>query len=290
MGELSRDVLPPGVLNVISGSDRLGPWLTAHVGVDKVSFTGSTQTGKAIMKSAATDLKRLTLELGGNDPAIILEDADVETLAPKLFWAAFANNAQFCLATKRMFVHEAVYERLASALVKYSNTIRIGDGFDPTVQLGPIQNKRQFDRIRSLLSEARADGINFLVGGDVQDGRGYFVPISIADNPPDDARIVVEEAFGPILPLLRFGSTEEVVRRANNSIYGLGASVWGRDLSNAKTVAEQLEAGTVWINTIHELSPGIAFGGHKQSGIGVENGVAGLLEYTNSQTVVVNRE
>jgi acyl-CoA reductase-like NAD-dependent aldehyde dehydrogenase len=277
------------VLNVISGSDRLGPWLTSHGGVDKVSFTGSTLTGKAIMKDAASNLKRLTLELGGNDAAIILEDVDVEGIVPKLFWAAFANNAQFCLATKRMYVHEAVYDRVARELVNYARTIRIGDGFEQNVQLGPIQNRRQFDRIRALLNEARADGIRFLIGGEIQSGRGYFVPISIADNPPDDARIVVEEAFGPILPLLRFSSIDEVVRRANNSIYGLGASVWGRDLDQAQAIANQLDVGTVWINTIHELSPGFAFGGHKQSGLGVENGIAGLLEYTNSQTVIVNR-
>jgi acyl-CoA reductase-like NAD-dependent aldehyde dehydrogenase len=290
IGELARDLFPAGVFNVISGSDRLGPWLSSHPGIDKVSFTGSTATGRAIMRNASDDLKRITLELGGNDPAIICDDADVEALAPRLFWAAFANNAQFCLASKRMYVHDAVYDRLAKALCDYARTVVIGPGSDPQSQLGPIQNRAQFTRIKEMLGTARADGVTFLVGGTVAEGEGFFVPISIADNPPEDALIVAEEAFGPILPLLRFTSDEEVVARANRSIYGLGASIWSKDLTRAQAIADQIEAGTVWINTIHELDPGFAFAGHKQSGMGVENGQAGLLEYTTPQTVVTARD
>ncbi|WP_338420393.1 aldehyde dehydrogenase family protein [Sphingomonas profundi] len=289
IGEIARDILPPGIFNVISGGDRLGPWITAHPGIDKVSFTGSTATGRAIMRSAADDLKRITLELGGNDAAIVLEDADVEALAPRLFWAAFANNAQFCLATKRMFVHEAVYDRLAAALIAYAATVVVGDGAAEGTQIGPIQNPAQYRRIVAMLDAARAGGIRFLAGGTVTPGTGYFAPISIADNPPDNAPIVAEEAFGPILPLLKFGSDDEVVARANASIYGLGASVWGRDPARLQAIADRLEAGTVWINTIHELAPHLAFAGHKQSGVGVENGLAGLLAYTNPQTLVVAR-
>lgn len=285
IAELAKDIFPAGVLNIVSGSDRLGPWLTQHPGIDKISFTGSTATGRAIMSEAGNRLKRITLELGGNDPAIVLEDADVEALAPRLFWAAFTNNAQFCLASKRMYVHEKVYDRTAKALVDYARTVMVGDGMSEGTQLGPIQNRKQFERIVNLLDDACSEGIEFFIGGKVEAGKGYFVPVSIADNPPETSAIVAEEAFGPILPLLRFSSDDEVVARANASIYGLGASVWGAD-GHAQAVAERLEAGTVWINTIHELDPGIAFAGHKQSGFGVENGLGGLLEYTTPQTLV----
>lgn len=289
LGEISRSILPPGVLNVISGRDRLGPWMTDHPGIDKISFTGSTATGRAVMRGASANLKRITLELGGNDPAIVLEDADVDALAPRLFWAAFANNAQFCLATKRMYVHEAVYDRLASALVAYAATVRTGNGAEAGVHLGPIQNRPQFVRLKALLSEARREGVRFLTGGDIPDGLGYFMPVAIADNPPEHSRIVAEEAFGPILPLLKYRDVEDAIARANDTIYGLAASVWGTDACKAQAVADRLEAGTVWVNTIHELSPAHAFAGHKQSGFGVENGLAGLLEYTNPKVVVVAR-
>lgn len=289
LGELLRDLLPPGVLNVVSGSDRLGPWLTEHPGIDKIAFTGSTPTGRAIMRSAASSLKRITLELGGNDPAIVLPDADIDLWVPRLFWAAFTNNAQYCLAAKRMYVHDSIYDRFAAALVAYARTVRTGDGLVPGTQRGPLQNKAQFERIQALLADARTSGVQFLLGGDVPQGTGYFVPVAIADNPPDDARIVVEEAFGPVLPLLRYSSVDEVVQRANHSIYGLGASVWGRDLEQAQAVAQRLEAGTVWVNTIHEMSPHYPFCGHKQSGHGLENGLEGLLAYTDIQTLTLNK-
>jgi acyl-CoA reductase-like NAD-dependent aldehyde dehydrogenase len=289
LGELVQDLLPAGVFNVLSGSDRLGPWLTEHPGIDKIAFTGSTPTGRAIMRSASTSIKRITLELGGNDPAIVLADADVEAWVPRLFWAAYANNAQFCLASKRMYIHESIYERFADAFVAYARQVRIGNGMDPQTQIGPLQNRLQFNRVKALLEDAKASGVKFLLGGDVPEGTGYFIPVAIADNPADDARVVAEEAFGPVLPLLKFRDEDEVVRRANNSIFGLGASVWTRDIDAGRRIASRLEAGTVWINTIHELSPNYAFGGHKQSGLGSENGKEGLLEYTNVQTVVTNR-
>lgn len=290
LGELARDLLPPGVFNVISGTDRLGPWLTEHPDIDKIAFTGSTQTGKAIMRSASGSLKRITLELGGNDPAVVLPDVDVEALVPRLFWSAFGNNAQICVATKRLYVHEAIYDRFAKALVDYARTVRTGDGSKPESQLGPVQNKLQYERVSKLLANARDTGVKFLLGGEVPHGKGYFIPVAIADNPPDDHPVVAEEAFGPVLPLLKFKDVDEVVRRANDTIYGLAASVWGQDLDLAQSVADRLDAGTVWVNTSLELSPYYAFGGHKQSGLGVENGLAGLLEYTNPQTVIVRRK
>lgn len=288
--ELVDDLLPPGVLTIVTGGDRLGPWITEHPGIDKISFTGSTQTGRAIMRSASETLKRVTLELGGNDPAIVLPDADVDTVVPRLFWAAFTNNAQFCLAAKRIYVHDGLYDRFADAFAAYARAVRSGNGADSGTQMGPIQNEPQFRRVAQMLADARSEGVRFLTGGDVEESPGYFIPVSIADDPPEGSAVVREEAFGPILPLLRYSSIDEVVRRANDSIYGLGASVWGADLALAQQVADRLEAGTVWINTIHELSPAFAFGGHKQSGIGVENGIAGLLEYTNAKTVIVNKQ
>lgn len=286
LGELARDILPPGVLNVVSGGDSLGPWITEHPGIDKISFTGSTATGKAVMRSAAGNLKRVTLELGGNDPAIVLPDADVEALAPRLFWAAFANNGQICIASKRIYVHESIYDRFAAAMVQYAKTVKVGDGTEQGVQIGPIQNRPQFERVRALLADARSAGIHFLLGGDVPEGKGYFIPIAIADNPDDSSRVVAEEAFGPVLPLLKFSNVDEVVARANGTPYGLAASVWGTNLDAAQAVADRIEAGTIWINTVQELGPGQPFGGHKQSGLGVENGREGLLEYTNPQVVV----
>ena len=289
LGELLRGVLPAGVLNVISGSDALGPWMSAHPGIDKISFTGSTQTGRRVMESAAGNLKRLTLELGGNDAAIVLADADVEALAPTLFWGAFTNNAQFCLAIKRLYVHEAVYDRLAAALVKIAQETPMGPGDQPGVQLGPVQNERQFARLNDLLADCKDKGYRILCGGEASPELGYFFPVTLVDNPPDSARVVREEPFGPILPLLKFSTVDEAVARANDSEYGLGGSVWGTDTAAAEQVALRLDTGTVWVNQIHTLSPHKPMAGHKQSGIGVENGLDGLLEYTATRTLSVKK-
>lgn len=289
LGELLRDILPPGVFNVVSGGNDLGAWLTRHSDVSKISFTGSTATGRKIMESASGNLKRITLELGGNDPAIVLPDVDIEKTAKELFWAAFQNSAQFCVAAKRIYIHEDIYDDLSQALVSYAGTVILGDGSHQGTDLGPIQNKMQFDKLKGLLGDAKRNGCKFLIGGEIPDGKGYFVPITIVDNPPEDSAVVVEEAFGPVLPLLKFSDIEVVIARANDTEYGLAASVWGKDIDAAKAIAERIEAGTVWINEIHSFSPHIAFGGHKQSGIGIENALEGLGEYTNSQTIVTNR-
>jgi acyl-CoA reductase-like NAD-dependent aldehyde dehydrogenase len=290
LGELARDVLPPGVLNVVSGGDDLGPWMTAHPGIDKISFTGSTVTGRSVMRGAADTLKRITLELGGNDPAIVLPDVDVASVVPQLFWAAFLNSGQLCLATKRMYIHEDIYDQVASALVEFSRSVTVGDGALPETQLGPIQNRAQYQRVLKLIAEARAQGLTFLTGQEPMPGPGYFVPVTLIDNPPDDAPVVTEEAFGPVLPLLKFRDVDEVIGRANNSPYGLGASIWTRDEALARSMAARLECGTVWINEIHYSMPNAALGGHKQSGIGVENGLEGLLEYTATQTRILRKQ
>lgn len=285
LGELLQSVLPPGVLNIVSGGDALGPMMSEHSDIDKISFTGSTATGRRVMASAAANLKRLTLELGGNDAAIVLPDAKVADIAEPLFWAAFTNSGQVCVATKRMFVHDSIYDELAAALVDIAGKVRIGDGTDPDSALGPVQNRAQYERVKAMIADSKAAGHRFLAGGDPTDGAGYFVPVTLVDNPPDDARVVAEEAFGPVLPLLRYSDIDEAVVRANASEYGLGGSVWSSDPAAAADVAARLETGTVWINSAQGLTPFAAFAGHKQSGIGAENGLDGLLEFTVPQTI-----
>ena len=285
LGEMLRDLLPPGVLNIVSGGDALGPWMSAHPGIDKISFTGSTATGRKVMATAAANLKRLTLELGGNDAAIVLPDADVAAIAEPLFWAAFANSGQVCVAAKRVYVHDSIYDAVADALVAVAARVAMGDGSADGTALGPVQNRAQYDRVAGLIADSRAAGHRFLAGGEVPDGPGYFIPVTLVDNPPEDARVVQEEAFGPVLPLLRYTDVEDAVARANACEYGLGGSVWSSDIDAAAAVAARLETGTVWINSAQGITPFAAFAGHKQSGIGVENGEEGLLEFTVPQTI-----
>jgi acyl-CoA reductase-like NAD-dependent aldehyde dehydrogenase len=241
------------------------------------------------MASAAASLKRLTLELGGNDAAIVMPDVDVAAIAERLFWSAFVNTGQICIATKRLYVHQDVYDLVAKALVDYAGKVKVGNGLEPGSQLGPIQNRNQFERVKGLIADAKAQGLKFLVGGEVPEKPGYFIPVTIVDNPPDTSRVVVEEAFGPVLPLLKFRDVDEVIQRANATDYGLAGSVWSADVKGAAAVAERLETGTVWVNESQHLMPWTPFGGHKQSGMGVENGLAGLLEYTNPQTISVRK-
>jgi acyl-CoA reductase-like NAD-dependent aldehyde dehydrogenase len=242
------------------------------------------------MRSAAGNLKRITLELGGNDPAIVLADVDARAVAPQLFWAAFQNNAQFCNSTKRLYVHEAAYEAVLAALVDYAATVVVGDGAKSETQLGPIQNFPQFEKVGEYFDDCRRHGYRFALGGQIDSqAKGWFVPITLVDNPPEDSRIVAEEPFGPILPVLKWRDEADVIRRANDSRYGLGASVWGRDLEAVQRIGRQLEAGTVWLNEVHRYAPNQAFGGHKQSGMGCENSLHGLMEYTNWQTITLNR-
>lgn len=287
IGELLRDVFPPGVLNVISGGDELGPLVTAHPDIQKVSFTGSTATGKRVMESASRDLKRLTLELGGNDAAIVLPDVDVPAVAEALFWAAFGNSAQVCIAAKRIYVHAEIYDQFSAAFVDQARKVKMGDGAEEDVQLGPVQNRLQFERVLGIIEDCKVRGYRILIGGEPPRGGGYFIPPTIIDNPPDDSRVVREEPFGPVVPLLKFDDLEDVIERANASEFGLAGSVWSGDADKALALARRLETGTVWINEAQYLSPYQAFAGRKQSGMGVENGLAGLLEYTAPQTITI---
>ena len=286
LGELLADVFPKGVLNVISGGDELGPLMTAHPGFQKISFTGSTATGKRVMESAAKDLKRITLELGGNDAAIVLPDVDVDQVAMQLFMGAFWNTAQICVATKRLYIHEDIYDALRDKLHQLAQTLPVGDGTQEGMVIGPVQNAPQFRRVNELIDDARRNGLTVLEGGSVPN-KGYFIPLTLVDNPPDDSRVVVEEAFGPVLPLLKFSNIDEVVERANNTIYGLAGAVWSKDIDKAVEVAHRLDTGTVWINQNLQSTPFTPLAGHKQSGFGVENGVAGLLEFTVPKAIYI---
>ncbi|PPA04501.1 aldehyde dehydrogenase [Pseudomonas sp. MWU12-2312b] len=289
IAELLADALPPGVINVVSGGDDLGPWLSTHTGIDKVSFTGSTETGRRLMAGAAPTLKRLTLELGGNDAAIVLPDVDVEQLIPSLFWGAFTNSGQVCVAAKRLYVHRSCYDAVRDGLMAYAKSVVVGNGLDSLSQLGPIQNERQYHRVLDLIEDARCAGLNICFQGDIPQRPGYFVPVTLIDNPPDDARVVTEEAFGPVLPLLRYDTIDEVVERVNDSPFGLASSIWGRDEALAIHIAELINCGTVWINESMYLSPDAPFSGHGQSGVGVEHGVEGLLACTQPQVITLKR-
>lgn len=282
LAELAEDILPPGVLSVLTGDDALGQWMVDHPGIAKISFTGSAATGRKVMAGASAHLKRVTLELGGNDPAIVLPDADLDTCVPQLFWGAFGNSGQWCVGIKRLYVHDDIYPQLLDALVAYARSVPMGDGMDPANLLGPLQNARQYAKVLDILDDCAQRGLRFAHGGKrLPDQAGYFVPVTLVDNPPDDSRVVVEEAFGPVLPVLRYRDFGDVVRRANDTEYGLGASIWGRDTALAQTLADRLEAGTVWINEVYVHGVDFPFGGHKLSGLGVEHGTEGLAAYVN---------
>ena len=291
MVELAQQAFPPGVLSAVSGGDDLGKWITSHPGINKVAFTGSTETGRHVMRSAADTIKRVTLELGGNDPAIVLPDVDAKAIAPELFWAAFQNNAQFCNVSKRLYIHEDIYDEVRDALVEFiEKNIKVGDGTLEDTDLGPIQNSMQYGKVKDYFADCHANGYKFALGGKIDEkAKGWFVPVSLVDNPPENSRIVQEEPFGPILPLLKWSDEDDVIARANDTIYGLGATVWGKDLNAVERIGSQLEAGTVWLNEVHQYSPFQAFGGHKQSGLGCENSLHGLMEYTNWQTTTLKK-
>lgn len=287
LGELARDILPPGVLNVLSGDDALGPLFSAHPGFAKISFTGSTAVGKRVMQAAAKDLKRITLELGGNDAAIVLGDADPDVVAEAMFAAAFFNTAQVCIATKRLYVHADIYEDVRDKLHQKLGAAVVGDGSEEGVSHGPLQNAAQYQRVKALIEDARAAGLTLLQGKSVPEGNGYFLPLTLVDDPADDTAVVREEAFGPVLPMMRFTDVDEVIARANDSDFGLAGSVWSADVAIAIAIAKKLDSGSIWINQNRQVAPHVPFSGFKQSGFGVENGREGLLEFTQPKSIYI---
>ncbi|KAI7968782.1 hypothetical protein EIK77_002778 [Talaromyces pinophilus] len=289
--ELGQSFFPPGVLQALSGDDNLGPWLTSHPIPAKISFTGSTVTGKKIMETASKTLKRVTLELGGNDPAIVCEDVDVADVAPKV-----------CLHCQSILLKSADLESMVAATL----SLKVGEGNDPGVFMGPIQNNMQYERVKGMFEHVKDEKLDIVAGGDIPSGKGYFVNPTIVDRPPETSRLVVEEPFGesttshafqsfpnccagPIVPLLSYSTYDEAIARANDTHYGLGASIWSGNTQRANELAQKIQAGTVWVNTHFELDGRVPFGGHKESGIGTEWGVSGLVSYCNSQTLFLKK-
>ncbi|RAH54233.1 aldehyde dehydrogenase [Aspergillus piperis CBS 112811] len=302
--EFAQQLFPPGVIQCLGSSDddeshNLGSLMTQHPGIGKISLTGSVSTGKKVMAACAGTLKRVTLELGGNDACIVCPDVrDIEHVAGEIVLSAFLNTGQVCVATKRVYIHEDVYGVVRDAIVNKVREMKVGDGaVEDGVMVGPVQNRMQFERVKGLVDEVKKLGYEVLatgqkygfdgVGEGKQEG-GYFLPLMVVDNPPRESRLVREEQFGPILPLLRWSSESEVVHWANDTPTGLSASVWSGDIARARRIAAQLDVGSVYINSTQKPSFQGLFGGHKESGIGVEFGQAGLLQYCNAKSTYIS--
>lgn len=272
-----NSVFPEDVLRVVSGERDIGSALSSHPDIDKVMFTGSTATGRKIIESSTETIKRLTLELGGNDPGIVLEDADPAAIAEGLFWGAFINTGQTCAALKRLYVPDSLYDDVCAALVDVAGKMPMGVGLEEENVLGPLQNKAQYDVVDRLVEAAKDGGAKVLVGGNPDTYHpGFFYPTTlVADIDPDNP-LVTEEQFGPALPIIRYSTVDEAVEAANSLDVGLGASVWSSDPDKAREVAARIESGTIWINGHGGVDPRIPFGGVKKSGYGLEFGVEGL--------------
>ncbi|MCB2058524.1 MAG: aldehyde dehydrogenase family protein [Novosphingobium sp.] len=284
LGELIADIFPAGVVNIVTDQNDLGGVLTTHPDVAKISFTGSTETGKKVMASAASSIKRITLELGGNDAAIVLGDVDPKTVAPGIFGGATMNAGQVCLAIKRVYAHESIYDELCDELAKLADAAVVDDGLKQGAQIGPLQNKMQYEKVKGFLEDARVNG-TIIAGGVVEDRPGYFIRPTIVRDVSDGTMIVDEEQFGPILPVIKFSDVDDALERANASPWGLGGSVWSTDRDKAYDIACEVDSGTVWINKHLDFGPNIPFGGAKQSGIGVEFAEEGLYEFTQIQVI-----
>ncbi|MGX8014223.1 aldehyde dehydrogenase family protein (plasmid) [Mesorhizobium sp. ORM8.1] len=285
-GELVKDILPPGVINIIADANDLGDALSGHPDVASVTFTGSTATGKKVMASAAETVKRVTLELGGNDPAIVLDDVEPKKVAPDIFARAFGNAGQVCVAIKRLYVHDSIYDAMCKELVSLAKNAVVDDGMKQGTTLGPVQNKAQYEKLKGFLADARRDG-KVITGGNVIDRPGYFIEPTIVSDIKDGSRLVDEEQFGPILPVIRFSDVDDVVQRANASLYGLTASVWSANKERAYEIANRIEAGSIWINKHNDIVTHAPFGGTKQSGFGVEFGLDGVKEFTRPHVISI---
>ncbi len=288
MVRLFNTVLPPGVLNTVCGDGTVGDVLVRHPDIQKVMFTGSEATGRKIIAASSHNLSRLTLELGGNDAAIVLPDVDPQAIAQDLFWGAFINMGQTCACAKRLYVHDSKYEAVILALQALALAMPMGDGLQDGVVLGPIQNKMQFQKVCSLVENAKQHGARIVTGGAPR-GDGLFYPITLVADIEDGSRLVDEEQFGPVLPIIRYSDVNEAVRNANRLSAGLGASVWGSNLVQAQAIAQQLQAGTVWINQHGAIHPMVPFGGIKASGYGVEFGHDGLKGVTVPQVISLKK-
>ncbi|MEU2248359.1 aldehyde dehydrogenase family protein [Streptomyces sp. NPDC019224] len=287
LGSVLATALPEDVFTVVTGREPLGARLASHPGIRHVTFTGSVSTGRAVAAGAAASLARVTLELGGNDAAVLLDDVDVERIADRLFWAAFRNCGQVCMAVKRVYAPARLHAEVVEALAQRAKSVVVGSGLDPATRLGPVNNAPQLARVREVTERALADGARAAAGGHRLDGPGYFFAPTVLTDVPAGSAVVTEEQFGPVLPVLPYGSLDEAVDAANGTGFGLGGSVWGTDPDRAEAVADRLECGTAWINHHAELSLAQPFAGIKDSGVGVAGGPWGL--YGNLRPFVVHR-
>ena len=284
--EVLNTVLPKDVLILLAGNSAVGAELTRHPGIAKVMFTGSTPVGRTIAEDSAASLKRLTLELGGNDAGIVLPDADPREIAENLFWGAFITTGQTCAALKRLYVHEDIYDQVVEALADVAAKMPMGVGLDEQNVLGPLQNKGQYEVVKGLVEKAKASGARVVMGGDPDDDQpGYFYPTTLVADIDNDNELVQEEQFGPALPIIKYATIEQAIEWANASEYGLGSSVWSSDRRKALEVAAKLTAGTTWINKHGAVDPRVPFGGAKQSGYGLEFGIEGLKSVAQPKVV-----
>lgn len=282
---IMNEILPPGVVNIVTGAGDVGARLTSSPDVDKIMFTGSVETGRKVAAAASTSLARLTLELGGNDAAIVLDDVDASAIAEGLFWGAFVNMGQTCACAKRLYVQDAVHDEVVEALVNLANVMPMGDGLDPANVLGPIQNTAQFDKVSALVEDAKKSGATIHCGGVPTGGPGNFYPITVVSGITDGVDLVDVEQFGPVIPVIRVGDEADAIARANASTVALGASVWSSNPERASAVAAQLDAGTVWVNQHGAVHPMVPFGGAKGSGFGLEFGIDGLKSVSQPKVI-----
>lgn len=289
LGELLREVFPPGVLNVVSGGDTLGRSLVSDPRIRFVTLTGSTETGREVAAAVGRDLKHVTLELGGNDAAILLDDVDAARTARRLFWRAFGNCGQVCAGIKRVYVPAPLHDEFVAAMVELAREARVGPGLDEGVQMGPVNNAPQLERVASLVRDAQSHGAVAVTGGRRTDHEGNFFPPTIVTGVTDGVRLVDEEQFGPALPVILYRDEADAVARANASCFGLGGSVWSDDVERGEAVARRLQCGTAWVNTHANLAVDVPFSGHKASGLGVELGVAALEACTDVQVLWTHR-
>jgi len=279
---------PPGVFNVVNGyGSTVGQRLAEHPGVDKVSFTGSTATGRRILAAASGNLKRVTLELGGKSANIIFPDADIEAAIAGSSAGIFFNAGQACAAASRLYVHDDVYDEVIAGMAEKARQIKVGDGFDPTSEIGPVASKEHFDRVSSYLEVGKGEG-EVVTGGARIGDQGYFIEPTIFAGAAEDSRIVTEEIFGPVVVASRFSDTDDVLRQANDTRYGLASGVWTSNVATAHSVAARIQAGTVWVNSYGVFDPSMPFGGMKESGWGREMGHDVMHDYTDVKTVCVN--
>jgi acyl-CoA reductase-like NAD-dependent aldehyde dehydrogenase len=284
LGEIIAQVLPAGVVNIITDADDLGSTLTSHPDVAKISFTGSTATGKRVMANAALTIKRVTLELGGNDAAIVLDDIDIAEMAPKILHSAMINAGQVCMASKRIYAPRSLYEPLCAEMARLAEQIVVDEGTTQGVQMGPVQNRKQFERVLDLIADAANEG-TIMTGGAALDRDGYFIAPTVVKDIPDTSRLVREEQFGPVVPVLAYDDLDELIERVNDTEFGLAGTIWTANPARALEIAKRIDTGKVWINTHMESTYDIPMGGAKQSGLGREFGEDGLKEFTQAKII-----